>query len=113
MIIEHELSVKKSREVFFNKRGAIFEGASESSDDNDIYIECHPTGSEGEEPVQLAIDNTVKEPINFKNPVVITIIGLLAGLILIFLISTILTFFRTSNPFSSISNPVRSNSEYN
>lgn len=111
IIVEHKYGVKKAGEVFYNKRGAIFEGASESSDDNDIYIECHPTGSEGEEPVQLPIDSSIKisEPINFKNPVVITIIGLLAGLIVIYLISIILSFFRTSTPFSFTRRPVTNN----
>lgn len=103
MIVNHEIGVKKTRELFYNKRGAIYEGGSTSVDDNEIYIECHPTGSEGEEPVQIKVDDTIKEPtLNFKNPAVITLVGLLAGLLLILIISTVLNFFRGRTATSAI-----------
>lgn len=101
MIVKHKSSVKKAGEVYYNKRGAIYEGGESSTDDNDIYIECHPTGSEGETNVQIPKSITggkdSDSSLNFKNPVVIVIIGLLAGLVLIFIISTVMSFFRTRN----------------
>ena len=102
MITHHNVKVKKTHELFYNKYGAVFEGA-ESQEDNEIYIECHPTGSEGEEHVQVNLDKTIKEPsLNFKNPVVITLIGLLAGLILIIVISIVLNYFRGRTATTSV-----------
>ena len=95
MIVAHDSTIKPQGEVFFNKHGAIYVGENVDPTDDDIYIDCHPTGSSGSETVlEPAASGKPIIPINIKNPLVITIIGILAGLLLIFLGTTIFNFIK-------------------
>lgn len=94
IIIPHDSVIKPSTEYFFNKRGAIY-GNPESDDaDDDIYIECNPTGADGE---LISVPNTSKKfdkpPIDFNNPVVIIVLGIIGGILLILILSIIGQFF--------------------
>ena len=95
IIIAHDSTIKPSTEYFYNKRGAIFTDPTSDDADDDIYIECHPTGADGE---LIAVPpSTSKElekpPMDFNNPWVIIILGIIGGILLIIMISVIGQFF--------------------
>lgn len=97
MLIAHDSTIKAASQYFVNKRGAIFTDPTSDEGDDDIYIECHPTGANGE-PIPVPQDggNTNKgDVIDFSNPIVITLLGILGGVLLIVLLSTIIKFFRS------------------
>ena len=104
IIIAHDSTIKPSNEYFFNKRGAIFTDPNEG--DDDIYIECHPTGADGK---LIAVPPSSskkpdKPPMDFNNPIVIIVLGIIGGILLIICLSVIGQFFykrRTAGTASS------------
>ena len=46
LISKQQYNIREGPEVFYNKSGAI--NSTFAGDDEDIYIECQPTGEEGE-----------------------------------------------------------------
>lgn len=85
-ILDHDSSIKPSTEYFYNVRGAIFSNIEEG--DDDIYIECNPTGADGKLLGVPANGKEVEKPaIDFSHPAVIVILGILGGLLLILVIS--------------------------
>jgi len=97
MLIAHDSTIKAASQYFVNQRGAIFTDPTSDEGDDDIYIECHPTGANGE-PIPVPQDggNTNKgDVIDFSNPIVITLLGILGGVLLIVLLSTLIKFFRS------------------
>lgn len=94
IIMSHDSVIKPSGEYFFNKRGAIFTDPNSDEGDDDIYIECNPTGADGEPiPVPETSKTPNKPPMDFSNPVVIVVLGIIGGLLLILLLSVIGQFF--------------------
>jgi len=98
MIVENKNNVvnNPNQQLYYNKRGAIYLGENRGADEDDIYIDCSPTGAEDDIATFVSVSNekNKEQPLNFNNPVVITIIGLLAGFLVIFIISTVLKFVR-------------------
>ena len=92
----HDSSIKPKLDYFFNKRGAVFLDPTSDDNDDDIYIDCQPTGSNGE-PIQVPSGNREhkKAPLDFSNPIVITILGIVGGILLIIIIGIVVQFFRT------------------
>ena len=109
IIIPHDSVIKPSTEYFFNKRGAIYNNPNSDDGDDDIYIECNPTGADGE---LIAVPPSTskkfdKPPLDFNNPVVIIVLGIIGGILLILILSIIGQFFyrRRSANGSSVANP--------
>ena len=95
IILPHDSTIKPTHEYFYNKRGAIFSDPTSDEGDDDIYIECHPTGADGELiPVPGSSKEPEKPPLDFDNPIVIIVLGILGGLLLILLLSVVAQFFR-------------------
>lgn len=90
ILISHDSSIKPKLDYFLNKRGAIFQDPTSDDGDDDIYIDCQPTGANGE-PIPVPNGNASKNvPFNFKNPIVIIFISVLLGFLLIFIIIMII-----------------------
>jgi carbonic anhydrase len=106
ILIAHDSTIKPSTEYFFNKRGAVFTDPNSDDGDDDIYIECHPTGADGE---LIAVPPSSsktpdKPPMDFNNPVVIIVLGIIGGILLILCLTVIGQFFykrRTAGAGSS------------
>ena len=106
IIIPHDSVIKPSTEYFFNKRGAIYNNANSDDGDDDIYIECNPTGADGE---LIAVPPSTskkfdKPPLDFNNPIVIIVLGIIGGILIILILSIIGQFFykrRTAGTASS------------
>lgn len=99
MIVKHDSVIKKTNSVFYNKKGAIFDGGVTSLEDDDIYIDCHPTGEDGEV-IPVPTCNSNKKPTNtesfdFSNPAVIVLISLLGGILLFILIHSIIAIYKS------------------
>lgn len=85
LITKQQYDIKEGPRVFFNVEGAV--NNNFSGDDDDIYIECHPTGEKGETLIskntsgkgssKLNMDISWDEIIN--NPAVEILIGIIAA----------------------------------
>lgn len=96
IIVPHDSTIKPSREFFYNKRGAIFTDPSADDGDDDIYIECHPTGADGE-PIPIPSSSKKhksEDIIDFKNPIVSVFLGLAGGFLVIFTISFFIDLYK-------------------
>lgn len=95
IIINHDSTIKPKTEYFFNKRGAIFTDPTSDEGDDEIYIDCQPTGSSGE-PISVpsSSKSSDKPPLDFSNPIVIIVLGILAGILLIIIVGVIVQFLR-------------------
>ena len=95
VIVSHDSTIKPNVEYFFNKRGAIYDNLESDEGDEEIYIDCQPTGSSGEPiPVPSSSKTPDKPPLDFSNPIVIIILGIIGGILLILMISVIVQFIR-------------------
>jgi carbonic anhydrase len=99
MIIKHDSVIKKTNSVFYNKKGAIYDGGVTSLEDDDIYIDCRPTGEDGEV-VPIPTCNSNKKPTNtesfdFSNPAVIVLVSLLGGILLFILIHSAIAIYKS------------------
>ena len=95
IIMPHDSTIKPTHEYFYNKRGAIFTDPNSDEGDDDIYIDCHPTGADGELISVPTSSKNEKSPLDFNNPIVIILLSIIGGLLVIFLLSVLLQFFRT------------------
>ena len=94
IILAHDSTIKPSSEYFFNKRGAIFTDPNSDDGDDDIYIECNPTGADGEPVVVPSSSKSDKKPpMDFNNPFVIIVLGIIGGILLIIILSVVGQFF--------------------
>lgn len=85
IILPHDSAIKPKLDYFLNKRGAVFQDPSSDGGD-DIYIDCQPTGADGE-PIPVPNSNAPKSPpFNFKNPIVIILVSIICASALIFII---------------------------
>lgn len=94
IIVEHDSSIKPKIDYYYNKQGAIYANADSDDGDDDIYIDCQPTGADGE---PINVPNSSKKQdtgINFDNPMVVVILGILGGILFIILFSIVVQFFR-------------------
>ena len=101
IVSPHDSKIKNNVEYFYNQRGAIFNTSESDDGDDDIYIDCHPTGADG---TLLGVPINSKTPDNpsfdYTNKVMVIILGVLGGLLLIYLISILIKFWynrRSSN----------------
>ena len=62
-----------NQQLYYNKRGAIYLGENRGADEDDIYIDCSPTGAEDDIATFVSVSNekNKEQPLNFNNPVVI------------------------------------------
>jgi len=96
ILMAHDSSIKPAGQYFVNQKGAIFTDPNSDEGDDEIYIECHPTGAGGE-PIPVPNDNTDKgDMINFDNPIVIIILGIIGGSFLIYILSVIISLIRSA-----------------
>lgn len=103
IIIPSDIKIKSPHQYFYNKIGAIYSNPESDEGDDDIYIDCQPTGSDGELiPVPgTSNDPDKKPPLDFNNPIVLILISVIAGFVVIFLLSVIFKFFKRRRGASS------------
>ena len=96
IIVANDISIKPAPHYFLNKRGAMFTDPTSDEGDDDIYIECHPTGADGEL-IQVPLNGGPSKgsPVKFDNPIVIVLISVFGGLLLIWILSLALKLFRS------------------
>lgn len=95
ILVAHDSSVKPAGNYFVNERGAVFTDPNSDEGDDDIYIECHPTGAGGKplpDSGSKAADQG--DAIDFDNPIVIIILGILGGALVIILISILVPLIK-------------------
>ena len=94
ILVEHDSTIKPSGQYFVNQRGAVFTDPNSDEGDDDIYIECNPTGAGGE-PIPDPDSGADKgDVIDFDNPIVIIILGILGGALVIILISILVPLIK-------------------
>ena len=109
VILAHDSTIKPNKNYYYNSRGALFS----QEDSDDIYIECHPTGADGN---IIPVPSSGKPPknkpvINFDNPNVIIGFAVVGGVLLILIMGYIIKFIRKrgrGTPASSAASSVAS-----
>lgn len=86
LIDKHQYDIKNGIDIFYNEYGAV--NSNFVGDDDDIYIECNPTGDDGEilYSKKTSQDESTYETLSFetiiKNPITIMLIAIIICTIL-------------------------------
>jgi carbonic anhydrase len=93
ILITNNIEVKNNDniEIFYNKNGATKGGGIGSGGDDDIYIECNPTGDEGE--ILVDKSNVFDDLLNDPNSIINkgkSLINILLGAIIIYVLMKVI-----------------------